>query len=49
MTHKAWEMVEEKLEVVFIAIISISVGKKEFSYIAVNISATGGNIVNRQL
>ena len=42
-------MVEEKLEVVFIAIISFSVEKKEFSYIAVSISATGGNIVNRQL
>ena len=36
MTHKAWKMVEEKLEAVFIAVISFSVGKNRFSYIAVN-------------
>ena len=37
MTHKAWKMGEEKLEAVFIAVpvISFSVGKNRFSYIAV--------------
>ena len=49
MTHKTWKMLEEQLEAVFIAVISFRVGKNEFSYIAVNISATGSNIVNTQL
>ena len=42
-------MLEEQLEAVFMAVISFRVGKNEFSYIAVNTSATGGNIVNTQL
>ena len=49
MTQKTWKMLEEQLEAVFMAVISFRVGKNEFSYIAVNISATGGNIVNTQL